>query len=181
MEKLDWQWALGVAALAAYLTFSSTAKNPEREHWQIGNWWIYVALMTVYKWHNNHFDGLLAPTPILNTFVQSFEIFKLVHPVTSTAVALSHLASYWCPVAALFVRRRSLMLWMFLCYELGTAFVNEYAHFEEADDGVRCMRVSYIQHAKQYAINDVIRVYLLPPFFVYGYLLPKMVRYWAGF
>ena len=137
--------------------------------------------MLVFKSQQGYFSGLLAPTPLWNTFIQSYEIFTIVHPVTSPAIAFSHFGTYWISIAAFRARSLRAMLLWWLCYEIVTAFVNEFFHYGEADDSVRCMRVSFIQHAKQYAINDVIRVYLLPPFFVYGYLLPKMMLHWCGF
>jgi len=32
---------------------------------------------------------------------------------------------------------------------------------------------------KLHAFDNLIRVYVLPPFFVYGYLLPKFIFYWV--
>jgi hypothetical protein len=180
LARIDWRWALGIAALYFYLRKRANGAKEEKEYGQVWNCLIYLALVVVYKSQQGHFSGLLAPTPLWNTFIQSYEVFTIVHPVTSPTIAFSHFATYWITIAAFRARSLRAMLLWWLCYEIVTAFVNEFFHYGEADDSVRCMRVSFIQHAKQYAINDVIRVYLLPPFFVYGYLLPKMILHWCG-
>lgn len=181
LARIDWRWALGIAALCFYLGKRAKGAKAQKEHGQFLNCFIYLAFVVVYKSQQGHFSGLLAPTPLLNTFIQSYEVFTIVHPVTSPAIAISHFGTYWISIAALRARSLHAMLLWWLYYEIVTAFVNEFFHYGEDDDSVRCMRVSFIQHAKQYAINDVIRVYLLPPIFVYGYLLPKMMLYWCGF
>jgi hypothetical protein len=187
LARIDWRWALGIAALYFCLGRKRAAdaneangkeEAEEKEYGQVRNCFIYLALVVVYKSQQGHFSGLLAPAPLWNTLAQSYEIFTIVHPVTSPAIALSHFATYWISIAAFRARTLRAMLLYWLAYELVTAFVNEFFHYGEADDSVRCVRVAFIQHAKQYAINDVIRVYILPPFFVYGYLLPKMILHW---
>jgi hypothetical protein len=181
LARIDWRWAFGIAGLWFYLKKRANGAKKEREHHQVWNCFTYLALVVIYKSQQDHFSGLLAPTPLWNTFIQSYEIFTIVHPVTSPAIAFSHFGTYWIAIAAFRARSlRAMLIWWF-CYEIVTAFVNEFFHYGEDDDSVRCMRISFIQHAKQYAINDVIRVYLLPPFFVYGYLLPKMMLHWCGF
>ena len=49
----------------------------------------------------------------------------------------------------------------------------------EHQDVVHCTRVAFKESAKRYAFDDLIRAYVLPPFFVYGYLLPKFIWFWA--
>jgi bifunctional DNase/RNase len=181
LARIDWRWALGIAALCFYLKIRANGAKAERKYGQVWNCFIYLAFMVVYKSQQVSSAGLLAPTPLWNTFIQSYEIFKIVHPVTSPAIAFSHFGTYWLSIAAFRARSLRAMLSWWLCFEIITAFVNEFFHYGEDDDSVRCMRVAFIQHAKQYAINDVIRVYLLPPFFVYGYLLPKIMLHWCGF
>ena len=53
------------------------------------------------------------------------------------------------------------------------------ALFIEPQDVVHCTRVAFKESAKRYAFDDLIRAYVLPPFFVYGYLLPKFIWFWA--
>ncbi len=60
-----------------------------------------------------------------------------------------------------------------------TASINEFAHLVEHQDVVHCTRVAFKESAKRYAFDDLIRGYVLPPFFVYGYLLPKFIWFWA--
>ena len=180
LVKVDWCLALGLAILWLYLNKRVRGGQKEREYRQVWNCVVYLIVVVFYKSQQAIFSGLLAPSPLWTTVVQSYEAFTIVHPVTSPAIAVSHFGTYWIAIAAFRSKTLSSMLFWWFCYEVVTSFVNEFTHFAEEDDSVRCMRVSFILHAKQYAINDVIRVYLLPPLFVYGYLLPKMALHWLS-
>jgi hypothetical protein len=96
LARIDWRWALGVAALWFYLKIRANGAKTERKHGQGRNCFIYLALVVVYKSQQGHFSGLLAPTPLWNTFIQSYEVFTIVHPVTSHAIAFSHFACVRC-------------------------------------------------------------------------------------
>jgi len=59
------------------------------------------------------------------------------------------------------------------------AIVNEFSHMIEDQDIVHCARVAFKTSVRSSAFDDVLRVYVLPPFFVYGYLLPNFIIYWV--
>lgn len=72
------------------------------------------------------------------------------------------------------------MFWWIL-YEVATTGLNEYMHFYQAHDNhVQCIRTTFVVNMKRYAINGTTRAYLLPPIFVYGYLLPKFCWHWIS-
>ena len=115
---------------------------------------------------------------ILDTIMQSFEAFAYVHPMESTFLLMSHFATYWPNIAALGVKSPRNMLVYRLLYET-IAIVNEAAHLTEAQDIVHCTRVAFKESVGLYAFDELIRGYILPPLFVYGYLLPKFIVHWA--
>ena len=116
---------------------------------------------------------------ILDTAKQSFDAFVYVHPMASPQIALSHFATYWILVASWLSKSpRNLLMWQFL-YETVTAIVNEFCHLIEDQDIIHCARVAFKESVRPSAFDDMIRVYVLPPFFVYGYLLPQFIIYWT--
>lgn len=68
----------------------------------------------------------------------------------------------------------SMLIWQ-LMYELIPAFVNECAHHTDVSSATKCARLLFIDSVQRYAVDEVIRAYILPPFLVYGYLLPKFL------
>ena len=116
---------------------------------------------------------------ILDITRQSFEAFAYVHPMESSLIALSHFATYWLIIAAWGAKSPRNMLVYRLLYETVTAIVNESVHLTEAQDIVHCTRVAFKESVTVYAFDRLIRAYVLPPFFVYGYLLPKFIAHWA--
>jgi hypothetical protein len=74
---------------------------------------------------------------------------------------------------------RNMLFWQ-LMVETISASADEYAHHLEGLNTVRCMRVAFIGNVKHFAVDDVIRVCILPAFFVYGYLLPKFIMHWSS-
>ena len=115
---------------------------------------------------------------ILDTTKQSFRAFAYVHPMESTHIALCHFATYWFKIASWNSKSpRNLLLWQFLV-ESVTASVNECSHLIESDNAVHCTRVLFKNSVKMCAFDNLMREYILPPFFVYGYLLPKFTFYW---
>ena len=109
---------------------------------------------------------------------QSFAAFAYVHPLSPPLLPLCHFATYWFLIAAWRSKSpRNLLMWQLL-YEM-QASIGEFAHISEHQDAVHCTRVAFKESAKRYAFDDLIRGYVLPPFFVYGYLLPKFIWFWA--
>ena len=175
--KIDWMLATGLLVLWAACKI--TAKGTQQRH-QVWNCILYLTVVVIYKWHLDINEGLLAPTSLWTTVTESWYAFTVVHPTSSPAIALSHFGTYWVSVAAFRSRCLQSMLLYWCCYEVATSFINEYFHLGEEDDGIHCARATFIASAKHYAVNDVIRVYLMPPLLVYGYLVPKMLLHWLG-
>lgn len=133
-----------------------------------------VGIGTYMFFSTNH-SGLTSGMSIAKIVQDSYGAFTIVHPMQSVDVALSHFGTYWFLVAAWFSRDlKHCMVWLVL-YETVTATVNEYTHHHEEDNAVQCMRVAFIHTMRRHVLDDLIRVYILPPIFVYLYLLPKFL------
>jgi hypothetical protein len=178
LAKIDWLLAAGLAGI--WIVCKLTGKGDAQPRHQIWNCFLYLTIVVLYKWQQDSTHGLVAPNSLWTTVYESWQAFTVVHPVSSPAIALSHMATYWVSVAALRSQSLQSMVFYWFCYEVATSFINEYYHFGEEDNGVHCARVTFIAAAKHYAMNDVVRIYFMPPFLVYGYLLPKMVLHWFG-
>ncbi|GKY90533.1 hypothetical protein MPSEU_000027000 [Mayamaea pseudoterrestris] len=172
MARVDWPWATGLFIVLLLLKYLSVGNKECNQLWSVFG---YLCLVAVYKWQSTHNDGLFSPDSMWTTIVHSYKVFVLVHPMHSHFIALTHVATYWFEIAAWRARTLQSMLFWFLLYELIASFVNEYSHFQETDDGVRCMRVLFIGTMKQYAVDDIFRAYLCAPLFVYGILLPGLL------
>ncbi|KAI2495057.1 TupA-like ATPgrasp [Fragilaria crotonensis] len=176
--RVDWLWALGLATLLLFLKAfrigHDTQKNSMHAPLTV---FIYLLAVVGYKYSKPNNAGLFSTESIATTIVDSYRTFVLVHPisVTSPMIAWSHIATYWFEVAAWRSRSIQGVLFWYLCYELIASYVNEHYHILEEDNAVRCSRVAFIAAMKQYAVDDVVRAYLLPPFFVYLYLLPNLL------
>jgi hypothetical protein len=178
-ERIDWEWGMFIGAIVVLLYVSGLGK--EEKDTQLSVVVGYLTAVMIYKYSHPNNMGMFAPESLRATIVNSYHAFVLVHPMESQLIAFFHVATYWFEIAAWRSRTaRGVLFWYFM-YEIVTAFVNEYSHLTEAERPVRCLRVTFIHAAKQYAFNDMLRAYLLPPFFVYVYLLPKMVFQWVPF
>ncbi|KAI2495058.1 TupA-like ATPgrasp [Fragilaria crotonensis] len=138
---------------------------------------IYLLAVVGYKYSKPNNAGLFSTESIATTIVDSYRTFVLVHPisVTSPMIAWSHIATYWFEVAAWRSRSIQGVLFWYLCYELIASYVNEHYHIPEEGNAVRCSRVAFTAAMKQYAVDDVVRAYLLPPFFAYLILQPNLL------
>jgi hypothetical protein len=109
---------------------------------------------------------------------ESFETFKIVHPVENAVVAFSHFLTYWIHAAQWFAKApRNVMIYAFLT-EVFVAFVNESTHNYEWQTELRCSRTAFIQAIESSVYDSMWREFVLGPFFVYFYLLPKFVSFW---
>lgn len=176
-ERVDWHWAFGVAA--ALFIMVVTGAGSQRKETQISAILVYLAAVTLYKYVQPNCMGFFSPDSLWRTAADSFRAFAEVHPMTSQIIGWSHIVTYWFPIAAWNAKTvRGVLFWYFL-YESVTPFLNEYLHLTEEDRQLRCIRVTFIHISKQYAVNELVRAYLLPPFFVYLYLLPKLILQWT--
>ena len=179
IERVDWQWAVGVGAVFIVLVVSGTGHQQKK--WQIETILLYLAAVAMYKYTHHSNMGMFSTDSLWTTAVDSYYAFGNAHPMTSQFIAWTHIATYWFQIAAWRSKTvQGVLFWYFL-YESVTSFVNEYAHQTEYDRQVRCLRMTFIHVTQQYAVNDILRFYLLPPFFVYIYLLPKLVFHWIPF
>jgi len=131
--------------------------------------------MGTYMFFVTNHSGLTSGMSITKIVQDSYGAFTKVHPMDSVTVALSHFATYWFLVAAWFAKDLRQCLFWFVLYETVTCTINEYTHHHEEDNSVHCMRVAFIHTMRRHVLDDLIRVYILPPIFVYLYLLPKFL------
>ena len=179
MQRVDWQWA--GAVLLVLLILVAMGCGSEEKEWQIGAVLVYLAAVTLYKYVQPNSLGLFSPDSLWRTAMDSCYAFVSVHPMTSQWLGWMHVATYWFQIAAWKSKTiRGVLFWYFL-YESVASFANEFMHLTEEDRQVRCLRVTYVHLARRFAVNDVVRAYLLPPFLVYLYLLPKLLLQWTPY
>jgi hypothetical protein len=173
MDRVDWPWVIMLGILLVGLaSYRIGEKQRRHQYWNV---LLYLLCQLVYKCLKPSFQGLFSPDSVVTTIVESVKAFTIVHPMSSQLVVISHLGTYWTEIAAWRAKSLKMMLFWYFMFELATSFVNELSHHMEDDIGVRCTRVMFVYEMKHYAIDDMIRAYLLSPFLVYGYLLPKFV------
>jgi len=176
MARVDWCRAIILLTIVIAMTYTGTCVQPQKN--QFVNQFLYYCGMAGFIYFATDAEGLWsgnAPSTILH---ESYRAFVYLHPMESSAIAISHFATYWFSLASWNSKSlRNLLFWQFL-YELVTASVNEFTHHNEHQNDVRCMRIAFIGAFKNYAIDNIFRAYIFPPFFVYGYLLPTFVFHW---
>jgi hypothetical protein len=177
MARVDWLWA--AAVLAVVLILVSTGTGSSEKEWQVGTVLVYLAAVTLYKYVQPNSLGLFSSDSLWRSALDSYYAFASVHPMTSQFIGWMHVATYWFQVAAWKAKTIRGVLFWYLMYESVASFANEFMHLTEEDRQVRCLRATYVHLARRFAVNDVLRAYLLPPFFVYLYLLPKLLLQWT--
>ena len=148
---------------------------------------LYLIVLTIYYYftRSNTTMGLISPNFSFRRIVyESYKTFTVVHPIheSSQLICISHFVTYWFKIASWQSKSiRNLLIWQLLV-ETVSCFANEYTHanFEESTT-TRCIRMAFITNTQHYIVDDMIRTYILPPFLVYGYLLPNFILYWIGF
>ncbi|KAL3783074.1 hypothetical protein HJC23_012111 [Cyclotella cryptica] len=178
MSHVDWGRALTLFFAVILMTKMKVGTTPQKNQY-INNILYYAVMAIVMRLTLPHVKAMFSNHSILDIVRQSFEAFRYVHPMESPHIALSHFTTYWFGIAAW--RSRSLRNFFFwqLLRETVSATLNEYCHLIEDKDIVHCSRVAFIASMKEYAFDNLIREYLVAPFFVYGYLLPKFIIYWS--
>ena len=180
ITRVDWPWALTLATVLVILKVTNIGSQVKRSHVP-RTVLVYLLAVVAYKYMQPSTAGLFSPQPLSTTIIESFQAFAIVHPMSSPYIAWSHIATYWFEIAAWRSRTvRGTLFWYFM-YELVASYVNEHFHVTEEDNAIRCTRVSFVHDMKQYAVDDVVRAYLLPPFFCYLYLLPKVLLQYLPF
>jgi len=176
MARVDWGRAIILLTIVAFLTYTGRCTKHERN--QFLNNALYLTLMALVVYATTNVEGLWSGNSLFTIVGESYRAFVSVHPDESPLIAISHFGTYWFYIASWRCKSlRNMLFWQFLI-ELVTASVNEYTHHTEEQNDVRCMRIAFIGAFKNYAIDNILRVYICPPFFVFGYLLPKFIRYW---
>jgi hypothetical protein len=175
MEHVDIDRVVTLAAilLVLYKFPNLQGKHPKQN--RIVKFVLCLVGMAAFMYIRTNHNGFSSGQSLQKIVGDSFYAFQMVHPMASTWVVLSHLATYWFLVAAWFSRDLKTTIVWFILYETVTASVNEYTHHREEDNPVHCMRAVFIDTMRNYVLDDLIRWYILPPFFVYGYLLPKFL------
>jgi hypothetical protein len=179
MGHVDWGRALTLLFAIVFLTKAKIGTDPQKNQYT-NNILYYCVLALFLRLTLPNVKGMFSTNSIIDIVRQSFEAFRYVHPMESPRIALSHFATYWFRIAALRSKSlRNLLFWQLLG-ETVSAFFNEYCHLLEEQNIVHCTRAGFIVTMKEYAFDNLIREYIVSPFFVYGYLLPKFVMHWSG-
>lgn len=176
MERVDCGLAIAVLAAVCLLTYFRIGVKHQPNQYR--NNFFYLVVMAIIIYFTTPNTGFFSPNSIMTIVQESYRAFTIVHTMSSPWISLSHFATYWFKVAAWRSKSLRNMLFWQLLVEIVSAPVNEYAHHTEELNEIRCMRMAFINSAKHYAFDDMIRVYVLSPFFVYGYLLPKFLYHW---
>jgi hypothetical protein len=175
MEHVDIDRVVTFAAILLVLYKFPNLQGKHQKENRIVKFVLWLVGMAAFMYIRTNHNGFSSGHSLRKIVGDSFYAFQMVHPMASTWVVLSHLATYWFLVAAWFSRDLKTTIFWFILYETVTACVNEYTHHREEDNPVHCMRAVFIDTMRNYVLDDLIRVYVLPPFFVYGYLLPKFL------
>lgn len=155
---------------------TSKKRSASRAEFPLINYMLCLVGMALFMCVRANHKGFISEESIIQIISECFHTFRAVHPVNSMMIAFSHFATYWFLVASWCSRTlRQTVFWL-ICYEVVTATVNEYMHHQEADNVLHCTRVAFIGEMKSNIFDELIRVYILPPFFVYGYLLPQILK-----
>jgi hypothetical protein len=181
MEGVSFDRSLILLGLILALTYFRVGVKPQSNQYR--NNVLYLIGMATYLLFSTNNDGMFSPhQSVWDVARESYRAFFLVHPISSSSVhimALSHFASFWFLFAAWRSRSlRAMLMWQLL-YELVTASLDEWAHLHSTNivvdesSQVFCMRRAFMSTVGRYCANEVIRKYVLPPFLVYGYLLPR--------
>ncbi|KAL7533222.1 hypothetical protein ACHAWF_004394 [Thalassiosira exigua] len=177
LGHVAWGRGLTLLFITVILTWMDLGTK-RRKNQYFNNILYYLAVLVVMRITLPNVESTFSHHSIIDTAKQSFEAFAYVHPMDSPHIALCHFATYWFAIASWISKSpRDLLLWQFL-YETVTFGVNEYSHIIENQNVVHCTRVAFKAIMNKYALDDWIRAYILPPFLVYGYLLPKFTIYW---
>jgi hypothetical protein len=175
---VDWGRALTLFLAITILSWMNIGTKREKNQY-VNNILYLIVLLIYMRLFVPRVKSTFSNFSIVDIAKQSFAAFAYVHPMESPHIALSHFATYWVLVASWRSKSlRSLLFWQCL-YEVVVAIVNESSHMIEDQDIVHCARVAFKTSVRSSAFDDVLRVYVLPPFFVYGYLLPNFIIYWV--
>jgi hypothetical protein len=175
MERVAVDRAVILFCLVLVLTYYQVGVKPQPNQYK--NNVLYLVGLATYLYFTTDNNGMASPHSVAEVVRESYRAFTIVHPLTSPQIALSHFASYWVMVAAWRSKSlRNMLVWQLIC-EVYTAPLNEWTHHTEALHQVRCMRLAFISTVSHFVVDDVIRGYVLPPFFVYGHLLPQFLLF----
>ena len=112
MKHLQWKQIIVIAVAIAFLTYFGIGTC--REGWDdvLLNNFLYLFGMGLSIYLTTpaiHFFSWRSPIDIVR---ESFTAFQIVHPMESTAIVLSHFATYWLNIAAWFPGSvRSMLVW----------------------------------------------------------------------
>ena len=181
MEHQHWMQIIALSVAIALLTYFDVGTS--REEWDevlLNNiLYLFCLGLAIYA-TSPGIKGVYSGRSPVTIVHESFIAFQNVHPMESTAIVLSHFATYWVIFAAWLHRSvRNMLVW-WLLFEVVTASVNDYNHYFEHQHNVRCMRLAFIDANDEFIIDKILREYIAPPFFVYLYLLPNFAMYWVS-
>lgn len=179
IDRVDYGRVIILLVIVGYMTYHNIGTKHQANQYlnQILYFFIMLLLLLVVL---PEVEGVYSGIPITKIVGEAFETFKLVHPLESPLICISHFLTYWFKLAAWRSKSLRNLLFFHLLEEAISAFFNEWAHLTEQQAQVRCMRLAFIGAVKSFAFDNLIREYIVPPFFVYGWLLPKFLCYWGA-
>lgn len=178
MERVDYGLAFSIFLVVSYMTYYDIGTKHQPNQYMNNVYYLGIMLVILY-FTLPEVHGVFSGIPIHTIANEAFNAFKLVHPMESPIIAISHFLTYWFKIASWRSKSLRNLLFFQLCVETISCFCNEWAHHTEEQSGVRCMRLAFIGAVKHYAFDSLIRTYICPPFFVYGWLLPNFLWHWG--
>jgi hypothetical protein len=136
---------------------------------------LYLMVMGFYMYLTRANVGLLSSHSLIHVLQESFQAFHLAHPASSRLMLLTHVGSHWILVSAWRANSLQGMLIWQLLYELVTVLVNECILQMETSSTTKCTHLVLSKLMPRYILDEIVRIYIVPPFSVYGYLLPKFI------
>lgn len=175
LGQVDWTMLCCLSLFLNGLFYTNRGGKHRCQHTKAWHMMTFLALAT-YRYSLFEYCDSLCSDSIWNSIVESCRMFTVFHnPVESPRmVIVYHLATYWTALVAYHAKTLRGMLLYLILYELLTAF-NEYAHYADDEEEIWYSRDEFVNEIKQYAVDDIIRSYVLGPLMVYLYLLPKSI------
>ena len=179
MAHVDWGRAITLLLAILLMTHMNIGTTRQKNQY-VNNIFYLVVMVIVMYLTVPSVKSVFSSHSVIDITKQSFAAFAYVHPMESPHIALFHFALYWFHIAAWRSKSlRNLLFWQFLV-ETVSSSMNEYSHLIEEQDVIHCTRVAFKDSMKQCVFDNMLREYVLPPFFVYGYLLPKFIIHWSA-
>ena len=180
MAHVDWEQAITLLLAILLMTHMNIGTRRQKNQY-VNNIFYFVVMAIIMYLTVPSVKSVFSSHSVIDITNQSFVAFAFVHPMESPHIALFHFSLCWFHIAAWRSKSsHNLLFWQFLV-ETVSASVNEYTHPIEEHDVIHCTIVAFKDSMKQCVFDNMLREYVLPPFFLWicGYLLPKFIIHWS--